>query len=317
MLLRSVQLLSCLLCLAALPSTSSRWVALHLVLPGSAPSSCSVLLILLLLRRPAFGLGVFLSEPGGEAQSACEIALANEYIMIDTAQGYDNETDVGGALKGKDRSSIFVVTKLAGENHSSAAVHSSIKESLEKLGTDYVDLFLIHNPRGENCLETWAAMLEVKAAGQARAVGVSNFGVAHLKMLKAEGLEMPEVNQVELHPWHQQRLLVDYHATEGIATMVRPPLRPARADLRSPALPCAEKETGWLTAATAAGVLPDGAREEVRRPSDREDRRGPRQVRGADHDPLVLPAWLHHHPEVSHGAAHHRQRWNLRLLPLG
>ena len=229
-LLRSVQLLP----FVQLPAPPRR-AALHLVSLGCTPPRLaglrsvqllrSVLLILLLLRRPAFGLGVFLSEPGGEAQSACEIALANEYIMIDTAQGYDNETDVGGALKGKDRSSIFVVTKLAGENHSSAAVHSSIKESLEKLGTDYVDLFLIHNPRGENCLETWAAMLEVKAAGQARAVGVSNFGVAHLKMLKAEGLEMPEVNQVEPHPWHQQRLLVDYHATEGIATMVRPPLR--------------------------------------------------------------------------------------------
>jgi diketogulonate reductase-like aldo/keto reductase len=168
---------------------------------------------------PMFGLGVFLSEPGDETRVASELALANDYIMIDTAQGYDNEQSVGEAIKDKDRSSLFIVTKLAGDNHGAEGVRTSIRESLEKLGTDYVDLFLIHNPRGLDVLETWEAMLEVKAQGLARAVGVSNFGVSHLKALKAAGLEMPEVNQVELHCWHQQTLLVKYHATENIATM--------------------------------------------------------------------------------------------------
>ncbi len=149
-------------------------------------------------------------------------------VLCGAPQGYSNEQDVGKALVGRDRSSFFVVTKLTGDNHGAAGVHRSIAESLQKLGVDFVDLFLIHNPSGGDCIETWKAMLEVKAKGQARAVGVSNFGVAHLKALENAGLEMPEVNQVELHCWLQQKLLVSYHASKQIATMGYCPMARAK-----------------------------------------------------------------------------------------
>ena len=103
---------------------------------------------------------------------------------------------------------------------------AAIDESLAKLGLEHVDLYLIHHPTAfgssaGKVLETWRAMLEIKAAGKARAVGVSNFGVSHLEGIRAAGLEMPAVNQVELHPWLQQKELREYCESEGIVVMVR------------------------------------------------------------------------------------------------
>lgn len=176
------------------------------------------------MQMPQFGLGTFLAETGGQCLTACEHALDMEYIMLDTAAMYNNEEEVGASLAGRDRSKIFVVTKLMPEDHGTQNTAKALEASLAKLGLDYVDLYLIHNPKGGKCIETWQAMLAIKAAGKAKVVGVSNFGVSHLQGLKDAGLEMPEVNQVELHIWGQQKQMVAFCKAEDIAVMGYCPL---------------------------------------------------------------------------------------------
>lgn len=179
------------------------------------------------LKMPLFGLGVFqMSKPfdgrddeAGECTAACNAALDLGYQLIDTAQGYNNEEEVGAALKGRPRDSVFVVTKLTGANHGAARTIPSLRESLERLNLDYVDCFLVHNPKGGLLVETWQEMLKAKALGLALSVGVSNFGVEQLQGLSEAGLELPEVNQIELHCWLQQPQLVDYCVRNGIALM--------------------------------------------------------------------------------------------------
>jgi diketogulonate reductase-like aldo/keto reductase len=158
-------------------------------------------------------------ETAGECAAACVAALDMGYRLIDTAQGYSNEDEVGAALAGRARSSFFVVTKLAGANHGRELTTTSLRGSLAKLGLAQVDCFLIHNPRGGKLIETWKAMLECKALGLARSVGVSNFGVEQLQGLAHAGLALPEVNQVELHVWLQQPALVQYCEANHIALM--------------------------------------------------------------------------------------------------
>ena len=178
------------------------------------------------LQMPIFGLGVFqMSHPitgeliAGQTTEACAAALGLGYELIDTAQGYSNEEEVGDALKGRDRSSVFVVTKLTGANHGPDLPEVSLRESLSKLGHAAVDCFLVHNPNGKDCVATWRAMLALKAKGLAKSVGVSNFGVDQLRGLAAAGLELPEVNQIELHCWLQQRELVQFCEAHHIVLM--------------------------------------------------------------------------------------------------
>ena len=175
------------------------------------------------VKMPMFGLGTYLSEMGGECLEACTAALGMGYVMLDTANMYNNEAEVGASLAGRDRSDVFIVTKHSGE-HGRASTLAAIDESLNKLGLEYVDLYLIHNPKGGKCLETWQAMLDIKASGKARAVGVSNFGLKHLKGIKEAGLELPEVNQIELHCWLQQKELTAYCEHEKITVMGYCPL---------------------------------------------------------------------------------------------
>jgi diketogulonate reductase-like aldo/keto reductase len=146
------------------------------------------------LTMPRFGLGTYLSEMGGECLDACTSALGMGYVMLDTANMYNNEAEVGASLAGRARDETFVVTKHSGD-HGRASTLAAIDDSLALLGLEYVDLYLIHNPKGGKVLETWQTMLDIKASGKARAVGVSNFGLLHLAGIKAAGLEMPEVNQ--------------------------------------------------------------------------------------------------------------------------
>ncbi len=168
---------------------------------------------------PLFGLGTWLSEGKGEARRAVLSAFEAGYRQIDTADMYKNEEDIGNAIKESklQRESIFVTSKLHPENHGKAAAAAAIDASLKRLGVKAMDLFLIHSPKTGKILETWAALVEAKKAGKIRAIGVSNFGVQHLQGLKAAGVEMPEVNQVELHLWNQQKAIVDYCRKEGIA----------------------------------------------------------------------------------------------------
>ena len=178
---------------------------------------------------PLFGLGVFqMSHPfddrpdeAGECAKATAAAIGLGYRLIDTAQGYGNEDEVGQALRqaGPAADDVFLVTKLHHTTHGRDQVHAQLRESLEKLGRSSVDLYLIHNPKGGMLLETWAAMLEAKRQGLALSVGVSNFGLEQMEALASSGLELPEVNQIELHPWLAQPELVAFCQRHQIQVM--------------------------------------------------------------------------------------------------
>lgn len=173
------------------------------------------------LSIPLFGLGTWLAE-GSKCYEAVKLVLTKlNVIMIDTAAMYKNEDQVGSALKdaGVDRKDIFIVTKLESCNHGYEQTKAALKESLERLQTDYVDLFLIHTPNGKDVVNTWKAMLELRDEKLAKSVGVSNFGVEQLKQLANAGLETPEVNQIELHVYLQQKDSVQYCKENNIVIM--------------------------------------------------------------------------------------------------
>lgn len=156
---------------------------------------------------PLFGYGTWLTT--GEETKKCVLeALQLGYRYIDTAQMYKNEEAVGQALKESavPRQEIFLLSKLDTSNHSKERVEASLRESLDKLGTTYVDCFLIHSPGAGNLRETWSAMQSLVALGLARSVGVSNFGREQMSALDP----LPRVNQFELHVWNQQRETVEF-----------------------------------------------------------------------------------------------------------
>mmetsp|Transcript_30439 Transcript_30439/g.49621 ORF Transcript_30439/g.49621 Transcript_30439/m.49621 type:complete len:300 (-) Transcript_30439:37-936(-) len=175
---------------------------------------------------PRFGLGTWLSEGKGEAYNAVTIALRNGYRLIDTAALYNNEEDVGRAIKEVSkipRNEIYVVTKLDPEEHNNPV--KALKVSLRKLGLEYVDLYLIHSPKGKQVVNTWNALIKAKEKGLAKDIGVSNFGVEQLEKLKQSGCsEMPAVNQIELHLWNQQNETIKYLKENKIAVMGYCPL---------------------------------------------------------------------------------------------
>jgi diketogulonate reductase-like aldo/keto reductase len=183
------------------------------------------------IAMPIFGLGTFLCTEG-DCEKAVLQALRNGVRLIDTAQYYENEEAVGAAIDRfcADTGSAkpFVVTKLRWDAHGAENVRPMLMGSLKKLRLSHVDLFLMHSPEGGRCVETWREMLTLRNEGFARAVGVSNFGVEHLEGLRAAGLEAPEVNQIELHPWLQQRDVVEYMLSHQIAVMGYCPLARAK-----------------------------------------------------------------------------------------
>jgi 2,5-diketo-D-gluconate reductase A len=150
------------------------------------------------------------------------------YRHVDTAQMYGNEEGVGRALAGSGlgRDEVFVTTKVANDSHGHDEAVRALDESLERLGTDHVDLYLIHWPRpsADRYVETWKGLEKVVADGRARAIGVSNFTTRHLQRLLAETDTVPAVNQVELHPHLQQAELREYHEHNGIATEAWSPI---------------------------------------------------------------------------------------------
>ena len=179
------------------------------------------------IDMPIFGIGTWLSKKGGDCKNAVENALKVGYRLIDTAQLYDNEEDVGEAIEnsGVKRDDLFIVTKLHSLHHKdNDEPIIELCGSLNKLKTRYVDLYLIHTPKGGNLIEGWKGMLDSKRMGLTRAVGVSNFGIEQLQGLKDAGLEMPEVNQIELHVWLQQKEVVEWCRKENIAVMGYCPL---------------------------------------------------------------------------------------------
>ncbi|MQA16217.1 MAG: aldo/keto reductase [Pseudonocardiaceae bacterium] len=176
---------------------------------------------------PQLGFGVFQIPPDDTAP-AVRTALDTGYRHIDTAQMYRNEQGVGQAIaeSGVRREDVFVTTKLDNDQHGYEAAMAALDASLQRLGTDYVDLFLIHWPRAaaDRYVETWTAFEKLRADGRARSIGVSNFTSAHLDRLAAETATVPAVNQVELHPQLQQPQLREYHRSHGIATEAWSPI---------------------------------------------------------------------------------------------
>lgn len=176
---------------------------------------------------PQVGFGVF-QVPPAETAAAVTAALDTGYRSIDTATVYRNEEGVGEAIRdsGLPREQVFVTTKVWNSDQGYDSTLRAFDESLKRLGLDRLDLYLIHWPQPERdrYLDTWRAMERLHADGRVAALGVSNFGVPHLRRL-LDACEVPPVlNQVELHPRFPQAELRAFHAEQGIATEAWAPL---------------------------------------------------------------------------------------------
>src|SRR5262245_29677179 len=183
---------------------------------------------------PQLGFGVFKVDPD-ETDRVVSDALEVGYRHIDTASAYGNEKGVGAAIEssGIPREELFVTTKLWNSDQGAQAALDAIDLSLEKLGLDYVDLYLIHWPRPDLDLyaETWRSLVEIKEQGKARSIGVSNFNIPHLERIIAESGVTPVIDQVELHPAFAQRGLRDWGAANGMAVEAWGPLGQGKYDL--------------------------------------------------------------------------------------
>jgi 2,5-diketo-D-gluconate reductase A len=176
---------------------------------------------------PRLGFGVFLVPPD-DTQAVVERALETGYRHIDTAAAYRNEKGVGSAIAASDipRDEVFITTKLWNSQQGFDSALSAVEKSLGRLGTEYIDLYLIHwpAPPQDLFLDTWRAFERIQEQGQAKTIGVSNFRIDDLERLEAEADKRPTVNQIELHPRHQQRELRAWHEEHGIATEAWSPL---------------------------------------------------------------------------------------------
>ncbi|MVP01689.1 aldo/keto reductase [Paenibacillus lutrae] len=164
------------------------------------------------VRMPWFGLGVWKATEGGEVERAVRTAIELGYKSIDTAAVYGNEAGVGQAIKdsGVAREELFVTTKVWNSNQGYDTTLQAFEESRNKLGLDYIDLYLIHWPVKDKYKETWKALEKLYRDGSVRAIGVSNFQVHHLEDLMQGSEIVPAVNQVEYHPRLSQRPLHDF-----------------------------------------------------------------------------------------------------------
>ncbi|UUO00728.1 aldo/keto reductase [Mycolicibacterium novocastrense] len=176
---------------------------------------------------PVFGLGVGeLSD--SDAEQAVLAALSAGYRLIDTAASYGNEEAVGRAIKasGVPRDEIFVTTKLATSDLGFQSSQDALRASLDRLGLDYVDLYLIHWPAGEQgkYVDSWGGLMKRKEVGDTKSIGVANFHAEHLSDVIDLSFFTPAVNQIELHPLLSQSELREVNAGYGIVTQAYGPL---------------------------------------------------------------------------------------------
>jgi len=178
---------------------------------------------------PQLGFGVFQIPPEDTARAVRE-ALEIGYRHIDTAQMYGNEAGVGRGIReaGLDRDEVFITSKLNNGHHEPDDARRAFEGTLRELDTDHVDLFLIHWPLptryGGDFVSTWKVLEEFRADGRARSIGVSNFQIDHLQRIADEAGVLPAVNQIELHPYLQNRSVKAWGENHGIVTEAWSPI---------------------------------------------------------------------------------------------
>uniref|UniRef100_UPI0040297413 aldo/keto reductase n=1 Tax=Lachnospira eligens TaxID=39485 RepID=UPI0040297413 len=170
------------------------------------------------VKIPQIGLGVFRTPDGADTANAVKWAIEAGYRHIDTAKVYGNEKSVGEGIRmsGIDRRDIFVTTKLWNEDIRQGRTKEAFLQSLEDMGLDYIDLYLIHWP-ANGYEKAWADMEDLYKAGKIKAIGVSNFNVHHLETLSENWTVVPAVNQIEIHPYYANIENVEYAKKNGIA----------------------------------------------------------------------------------------------------
>ncbi|HXQ48688.1 MAG TPA: aldo/keto reductase [Thermoplasmata archaeon] len=178
---------------------------------------------------PCFGLGTFQTEPGSTTQQAVRWALGAGYRMVDTAALYHNEADVGAGVRasGIARDEVFVTTKMWHSEHGFESSQRAFRASLERLGLDTVDLYLIHWPTAPSPadrLASWQGLEKLKKDGLCRSIGVSNYSVRHLEEILADSGTVPAVNQVELHTFVYDPELHAFCTRHGIRLEAWAPL---------------------------------------------------------------------------------------------
>jgi diketogulonate reductase-like aldo/keto reductase len=190
---------------------------------------------------PVLGLGVWQVEDGPECERAVAWALEKGYRLIDTAQAYRNESSVGRAIRssGIPREEIFLTTKFHPGSRDPLA---EAEKSVERLGTDYVDLYLIHWPQGGPTW-AWPGMERASEAGLARGIGVSNFSAAELREVLKTSKIQPAVNQIQFSPFEYRRALVDACEDAGVVAQAYSPLGTGR-HLRDPVVERIASATG-------------------------------------------------------------------------
>src|SRR5919109_60378 len=168
---------------------------------------------------PQLGLGVLQVDPAITAQGV-SWGIEAGYRSIDTAEGYANEEGVGQAIRetGVPRNELFITSKLRNGAHQRDLALKAFDETMEKLGIEQLDLFLIHwpVPSQGRYVEAWKTLIELRDAGRVRSIGVSNFNQDHLERIIGETGVTPAVNQIELHPRFQQRDKREFHARHDI-----------------------------------------------------------------------------------------------------
>ncbi|KGN36878.1 aldo/keto reductase [Knoellia subterranea] len=203
---------------------------------------------------PQVGFGVW-QVPDAEVDAAVLSALETGYRHIDTAKLYNNEAGVGRALAATDvpREDVFVTTKVWPTEFGAQETVDSFNASMDRLGLETLDLFLLHwpFPATDRYIDAWAALKSLRDAGRVRAIGVCNFHPDHLQRLFDETGEWPSINQVELHPYLQQHDVVEFNAEHGIVTESWSPLASGKQVLEDPVIGAIASRLG----ATPAQVI--------------------------------------------------------------